>query len=59
MATTISGGALELLSDTTLTHLGIAEVAGRCGFLDPSHFARRFRQQFGVPPLQYRRSVKT
>jgi AraC family transcriptional regulator, positive regulator of tynA and feaB len=49
--------AQELLSDATLTHLGIAEVAVRCGFSDPSHFARRFRQQFQMTPLQYRRST--
>lgn len=47
----------ELLSDPTLSHLGIAEVAARCGFADPSHFARRFRQQLGVTPLHYRRSA--
>ena len=49
--------ARELLSDATLKHVAIAEVAEKCGFLDPSHFARRFRRQFGMTPNQYRRSA--
>jgi AraC-like DNA-binding protein len=32
-------------------------VAEKCGFSDPSHFARRFRRQFGTTPLQYRRTL--
>jgi len=35
----------------------VIEVAARCGFADPSHFARRFRRQLGVAPLAFRRSV--
>ncbi|HTY49531.1 MAG TPA: helix-turn-helix domain-containing protein [Steroidobacteraceae bacterium] len=47
--------ARELLSEVRLAGLPIAEVATRCGFTDPSHFARRFRRHFGQPPLQFRR----
>ncbi len=49
--------AQDILSDESLSRLEIAEVADRCGFADPSHFARRFRQRFGKAPLQFRRSA--
>jgi AraC family transcriptional regulator, positive regulator of tynA and feaB len=50
--------AQEILSDESLSTLEIAEVADRCGFADPSHFARRFRQRFGEAPVQFRRSLR-
>jgi len=46
--------AREMLSSPHLRDLPVAEVAARCGFGDPSHFARRFRRQFGQSPLQFR-----
>lgn len=49
--------AREMLSDAHLLGLPIAEVAARCGFADPSHFARRFRRRFGQSPLQFRGSA--
>jgi len=49
--------AQVLLCDAALMDLGIAEVAEKCGFSDPSHFARRFRKRFGVTPIQYRRAL--
>jgi AraC-like DNA-binding protein len=49
--------ARELLSDPRLRDVPVIEVAARCGFTDPSHFARRFRRQFGVAPLAFRRSA--
>ena len=49
--------ARELLGDARLGELSIAEVATRCGFIDPSHFARRFRRAFGQAPLQFRRTA--
>ncbi|SDS59763.1 AraC-type DNA-binding protein [Friedmanniella luteola] len=39
--------------------LSIAVVARRCGFADPSHFSRRFRQAFGVTPREWRRLGST
>jgi AraC family transcriptional activator of tynA and feaB len=51
------GRAREMLSDAQLFDLPVAEVAVRCGFSDPSHFARRFRRRFGQSPLQFRSSV--
>jgi AraC-like DNA-binding protein len=49
--------AHEMLSDAHLLDLPVAEVAARCGFADPSHFARRFRRRFGQSPLQFRSSL--
>jgi AraC-like DNA-binding protein len=47
--------ARRLLEDARWQALGIAEVAARCGFADPSHFARRFRRAHGLGPQDYRR----
>ena len=33
----------------------LAEIAGRCGYVDPYHFSRRFKRLFGVSPERYRR----
>ena len=49
--------AREILSDARLDKPQIENVAARCGFTDPSHFARRFRRKFGHAPLQYRRAI--
>ena len=43
--------ACSLLTGTRLT---AAEISHRCGFSDPSSFCRRFKQQYGVTPQQYR-----
>ncbi|MFO1376695.1 MAG: AraC family transcriptional regulator [Steroidobacteraceae bacterium] len=37
------------------TELPVIEIALRCGFDDPSHFARRFREQFRMAPSAFRR----
>ena len=50
--------ARELLSDPRLRDVPVIEVAARCGFTDPSHFARRFRRQFGLTPLAFRRAAR-
>lgn len=49
--------ARELLADPRLRDVPVIEVAARCGFTDPSHFARRFKRQFGVAPLAFRRAA--
>lgn len=49
--------ARELLADPRLRDVPVIEVAARCGFSDPSHFARRFRRRFGVAPLAFRRAA--
>jgi AraC-like DNA-binding protein len=45
---------LRLLHDKRFDGLGIAEIAWNCGFSEPSHFARRFRERFGATPSAYR-----
>lgn len=48
--------AHRLLADRRWAALSVAEVAARCGFAEPSHFARRFRLAYGCGPLEFRRS---
>lgn len=47
--------AFQLLSDNRLS---IAEVAGRVGYESESAFVRRFKEEYGGPPGQLRRSIK-
>ncbi|CAN5328961.1 helix-turn-helix domain-containing protein [soil metagenome] len=47
----------DLLRDRRTGQIAIAEIAFRCGFLDPAYFARRFRQRFGVSPRDWRASA--
>jgi AraC family transcriptional regulator, positive regulator of tynA and feaB len=47
--------AHRLLSDRRCDALTVMEVAARCGFAEPSHFARRFRSSYGLSPLEFRR----
>jgi AraC family transcriptional regulator, positive regulator of tynA and feaB len=49
--------ARRLLSDKRYAGLRVSEVAARCGFLEPSHFARRFRKTFGVVPTEFRSTL--
>lgn len=46
--------AQRLLSDQRFAALTMSEVAARCGFLEPSHFARRFRKAHGSGPVEFR-----
>ena len=46
--------AQRLLSDIRFSALSVSEVAARSGFLEPSHFARRFRKAFGSGPMKFR-----
>ena len=49
--------AQRLLCDKRFDGLGIAEIAWNCGFSEPSHFTRRFRERFGSPPSAYRQNT--
>lgn len=46
--------AAELLNDRRFVSHRVQDIAWACGFADPSHFARRFREKFGAGPLRYR-----
>ena len=45
--------AAELLATTKLS---VAEVAEQVGYMNQSKFASVFKKQFGLSPLEYRRS---
>jgi len=47
--------AKKLLADTDLS---LSEIAFATGFSDQSHLTRHFRQMIGVPPGQFRRSLR-
>jgi AraC family transcriptional regulator, positive regulator of tynA and feaB len=49
--------AERLLRDRRYDGVGIAEIAWNCGFSEPSHFTRRFRESFGLPPTAYRQRL--
>jgi AraC-like DNA-binding protein len=48
----------ELVSRTG-RHRSVAAVARSCGFADPSHFARRFRRAYGLPPREWQREPRS
>lgn len=50
--------AKALLEDQRFARTAIADIAWRSGFANPSHFARRFRQRFGVAPGDFRRTLR-
>jgi AraC-like DNA-binding protein len=46
--------ACSLLRSSGLT---LEEISGRCGFESASYFSRRFRQETGISPSQYRKNL--
>jgi AraC family transcriptional regulator len=48
--------AARQLADTDAS---IADIAGRAGFYDQSHFTRTFKRQYGSTPQRYRHAAKT
>lgn len=50
--------ARSLLTDERFADLPIGEIAARCGFCEPSHFARCYRRQFGLAPGAYRGTLR-
>jgi acetamidase/formamidase/AraC-like DNA-binding protein len=46
--------AAKALSDPGLRTVPVAEIGFRCGFSEPAHFSRAFRQRHGMAPNAYR-----
>jgi transcriptional regulator GlxA family with amidase domain len=46
--------AHRLLADQRFDNVSISEIAARCGFVEPSHFAKRFRKAFSLGPTEFR-----
>ncbi|MEW4368459.1 AraC family transcriptional regulator [Paenibacillus kandeliae] len=42
-----------------LSHASLDEIARRCGYGDTHYFSRKFKQQLGMPPRQYRTAPKS
>jgi AraC-like DNA-binding protein len=51
-------GARHDLGRSDSSSTSIAQVAASWGFVDPSHFARRFKAAFEVSPTQWRRATR-
>jgi AraC-like DNA-binding protein len=51
--------AAERLADPAWAHVAIGAVSYHCGFASQAHFSRRFREQFGLPPSEFRRQRLT
>jgi len=49
--------AAQLLADPRMAGVPLAEIGRRCGWSDPSHFARDFRAARGLPPSAWRDAV--
>jgi AraC-like DNA-binding protein len=49
--------AHNLLSHGNASKEQISDIAYSCGFEDPVHFTRLFRQRFGLTPSELRSSV--
>ena len=48
-------GAARQLAEPASRHRPIASIAAAWGFLDATHFTRRFRQAYGMTPREWRR----
>ena len=48
--------AAKRLSDPACAHLSIGMLAYGCGFSSQAHFARRFKDRYGLSPRDYRRA---
>ncbi|SDA30064.1 AraC-type DNA-binding protein [Methylobacterium sp. UNC378MF] len=50
--------AAKQLSDPACVHLPIGMLAYGCGFASQAHFARRFKERYGLSPRDYRRAQR-
>lgn len=47
--------AERMLRDARFGKISVSDIGWRCGFVDSSHFGRRFQRKFGNSPREYRR----
>ena len=52
-------GAARQLKDPAHRHRSIATIAATWGFLDPTHFTRRFRRTYNMTPTEWRLAPPT
>ena len=45
-----------LLVSSSKSTFNVTEIAFMCGFNDSTHFSRRFKQQVGISPSQFRKN---
>jgi AraC-like DNA-binding protein len=50
--------AARRLADPACTHLSVGTLAYGCGFSSQAHFARRFKDRYGLSPRDYRRAQR-
>lgn len=43
-----------MLREGRFQSLSVIKISARCGFSDPSHFSKRFKERFGMSPAAYR-----
>ena len=48
----------KALEDPSQANRTVSEIAYGWGFSDMTHFGRKFKAAFGVPPSEYRKSIK-
>ncbi len=48
--------ARQHLDDPLFSGIRVSDIGSRCGFVDASHFARRFTERYGISPVAYRRT---
>jgi AraC-like DNA-binding protein len=46
--------ARQYLDDPQSSGIRVSDIGRRCGFVDASHFARRFTERYGISPRAYR-----
>lgn len=49
----------KALQDARQMRRSVSDIAYSCGFSSPSHFARRFKEAYGVSPNEFRRCYPT
>jgi AraC-like DNA-binding protein len=59
VGTTGTGPPRRDLLDPALAARPVSAIAARWGLVDPAHFSRAFRAAYGVPRLEYRRTMGT